>query len=255
MIQQKIIINSEERGVIFNDNFFNVLPLIEANSIDLIISDLPYGMTQNKWDENIDLDKLFKEFIRITKPNSTIVLFGSNPFSAKLIMAGQKFFKYSMVWEKNKSSGHLNAKKMPLKAHEDIHIFSKGKTIYNPQKSIGHKPMNFAINKNRSSNYGVVKPTTNNAGTTERYPNSILKFPVVNNDSKERFHPTQKPIELLRYLIKTFSNENDKIIDVSMGSGSSIISGICEKRYSIGIELDDEYFKQAKKWITSYPYK
>lgn len=241
---------------LFNDECLTALAKIESNSIDLVICDLPYGITQNEWDQMIDLKKLFSEYKRICKDTAPILLFGAMPFSADLVQAGRDIFKYDLVWKKNKSSGHLNAKKRPMRQHESLFVFCKGTPVYFPIKSTGHKPMNYAVNGSKSAernydstNYGNVKPTKNNAGSTERYPTSILDFKVINNDDPKRFHPTQKPIEMLEYLIETYSRAGDTVLDNTMGSGSCGVAAINKQRNFVGIELSKEYFDQASAWI------
>lgn len=240
---------------LINGEAIEEMKKLENASVDLVICDLPYGLTQNQWDSIIPLEELFKEYKRVCKENAAIVLFGAMPFSADLVNAGREMFKYSLVWQKNKSTGHLNAKKRHMRQHEDLLVFCKKMNIYNPQKTQGHKPMNFAINERGSdedkysTNYGAVVPTSSNAGSTERYPSTLLDFPVVNNDDKSRIHPTQKPVLLLENLIKTFSNEGAVVLDNAMGSASTGIACLRLKRNFIGIELDREYFDKACKWV------
>lgn len=230
----------------------SVLPTIESNTVELILSDLPYGITKNGWDSVLPLDELFAEFGRVISERGAIVLFASMPFTASLVVAGGSLFKYSLVWSKNKSTGFFNAKKQPLRAHEDILVFYKKPPVYNPQKTEGHKPMNFAKRTGHGTNYNQAsKVTFSEKGTTSRYPNSILTFPVVNNDSPERVHPTQKPVELLSYLIRTFSNEGDLVLDVTMGSGSTGVAAVKNNREFIGIEKDEKFFNHASNWIAS----
>ena len=242
---------------LLNQDSLEALKTISTNSIDLILCDLPYAITKNDWDSIIPLDGLFKEYKRICKDNAPIILFGAMPFTADLLIAGRDIFRFSLVWRKNKSTGHLNAKIRPMRQHEDILVFCKKSPIYNPQKSTGHKPMNFAVNESRSldgdfsTNYGKVKPTSSNAGSTERFPTSVLDFKIINNDDPSKIHPTQKPIELLEYLIKTFSNEKSIVLDNTMGSGSTGVAAIKTNRKFIGIELNKKFFKHASKWIKS----
>ena len=177
-------------------------------------------------------------------------------------MSNLSNFRYEWIWEKNKSTGHLNAKKMVMKSHENICIFYKKLPTYNPQKTTGHKPFGAVKPKKnierptKLRNYGHVKQSFGNDGTTtDRYPRSIQKFPVINNDNPEKWHPTQKPNKLIEYFIKTYSNENDTVLDNCMGSGSTGIACLKTNRKFIGIELDDEYFKLSKKWIEDTEFK
>lgn len=222
---------------------------IPDNYVDMVLCDLPYGITaNNKWDVVIPFEKLWEQYKRVTKDNAAIVLTAAQPFASQLIMSNLKMFKYDFVWEKNKSTGFLNAKKMPLRKHELILVFYKKLPTYNPQKTKGHKPVN-AYKKNTSdgSNYGVTKTGIKGGGQTDRYPTSILKFPVVNNDSKDKTHPTQKPIDLFSYLIKTYTNEDMIVLDNCIGSGTTAIACKNLDRNFIGIELDQEYCNIARE--------
>ena len=227
-------------------------------TVDMICCDLPYGVTaRNEWDKVIDLPKLWEQYHRITKPNAAILLFASQPFTTQLISSNLKDFRYDLVWEKNKSTGFLNAKVMPMRIHETVLVFYKSKPTYNPQKSQGHKPMNAATRRIQSTNYGLdTKPEIpNEAGTTERYPTSVLKFPVLNNDDPERFHPTQKPLELLEFLIKSYTNEGEIVLDNCAGAASTCMAAINTKRNYIGIEANKEYFDKALARIKSHESK
>lgn len=224
---------------------------IKGGSVDLILCDLPYGTTQNKWDSILPLDLIWKEYWRILKKNGAIVLFGAQPFTSKLILSQEKQFRYSLVWEKNKASGFLNANRMPLRIHEDILVFYKKLPTYHPQKTTGHKPSNrYTKHTSDGSNYGKTKQGLKGGGQTERFPTSILKFPVMNNDDPLKFHPTQKPIPLYEYLIRTFSNEGDTVLDNCMGSGTILHACQNTNRKAIGIEQNPFYFKKAFDWFT-----
>ena len=233
-----------------------VMKTIPDNHIDMVFCDLPYGTTRNKWDVIISFEKLWEQYNRIVKDNGAVVLTSQQPFTSKLIISNIKNFRYEWIWEKNKATGHLNAKKMPMKAHENICIFYKKLPTYNPQKTIGHKPINVVKPKSDipppkvKRNYGHVPNTFGNDGTTtDRYPRTIQRFPVVNNDDPSKWHPTQKPIGLMEYFIKTYSNEGEIVLDNCMGSGSTGVACIKTNRKFIGIELDEEYFKLASNWI------
>lgn len=215
---------------------------IPDKSIDMILCDLPYGTTKNKWDSVIDLESLWGGYRRIIKDNGTIVLFAQTPFDKVLGNSNLKMLKYEWIWEKHMATGHLNAKKMPMKAHENILVFYKKLPIYNPQFTEG-KP--YIVNRgNDSSNYGKQRATTTiNNGF--RYPRDVIKF----KHDKEKLHPTQKPVELLEYLIKTYTNENMLVLDNCMGSGSTGIACLNTNRRFIGIELDENYFQIAQDRI------
>lgn len=227
-----------------------VLPSIPSNSVRQVLADLPFGTTQNKWDVVIDLETMWRELWRVLKPNGSIVLCASQPFTSVLISSQLKYFKTEWVWVKNKGSGHLNAKKMPMKFHETLEVFYRKPPIYNPQMTAGHKNAGHYIgNRKTSSNYGTSKPGRYEGGT-DRHPRNILEIPVINNDGTgedgARVHSTQKPVALGEYMVKTYSNEGDTILDITMGSGSFGVAAIKLNRNFIGIEKDFEIFNTAK---------
>lgn len=212
---------------------------LPAGSIDMVLVDLPYGMTKNKWDVVIPFDSMWTEFNRVIKPNGAVVLFANNPFGATLIASNIKNFRYSLVWEKNKFSDFLNAKRKPMKIHEDIHVFYKKQPVYNPQMVAGtpYERWNTQEAVDKQTNYGAHGQNHNkNAGT--RLPTTVLKFPRVERPE----HPTQKPVPLLEWLIKTYTNEGAIVLDCCMGSGSTGVACKNVGRSFIGIELDDKYY-------------
>lgn len=208
-------------------------------SINLILCDLPYGTTRNNWDEVIPFDKLWTQYNRIIKDNGAILLFSQMPFGANLIMSNPKMFRYEWIWEKENGTGFLNAKKMPLKKHENILVFYKHLPTYNPQMREGFQPYYTVRSNPDSSNYGDYKATPSSSDGT-RYPIDMIKF---NRD--KGLHPTQKPVALLEYLIKTYTNEGDVVLDNCMGSGSTGIACVNTNREFIGMELDEKYFNIA----------
>ena len=219
-----------------------VMKDIPDKSVDMILCDLPYGTTRNKWDTVIDLDLLWSQYERIIKDNGAIVLFAQVPFNIVLGYSNLKLLKYEWIWEKEQGTGHLNAKKMPLKSHENIMVFYKKPPTYNPQMREG-KPYT-CKSGDWSSNYGAqVNVLTVNNG--ERYPITVLKF----NRNKQKLHPTQKPVELLEYLIKTYTNEGELVLDNCMGSGSTGVACVNTGRKFIGIEIDKKYFDISKQRI------
>lgn len=212
---------------------------IPDKSVDLILCDLPYGTTHNKWDTVISFDKLWAQYNRIIKDNGAILLFSQMPFGANLIMSNPKMFRYEWIWEKTQATGHLNAKKMPMKAHENILVFYKHLPTYNPQMRTGFKAYTQKSGR-ASSNYGSqIQVITENNG--ERYPIDIVEF----EKDSDKLHPTQKPVVLLEYLIKTYTNEGDTVLDNCMGSGSTGVACKNTNREFIGMELDEKYFKIA----------
>lgn len=229
----------------------DIMPFIPDNSVDMILCDLPYGITaRNEWDNVIDFDKLWQEYNRIIKNNAVVALTAVQPFASQLIISNLKMFRYEIIWEKNKSTGFLNANKMPLRKHENILIFYKNLPVYNPQKTTGHKPVNsYTKHTSDGNNYGDTKIGISGGGQTDRYPTSILKIDVVNNDSNDKIHPTQKPIELFEYLIKTYTNQDMLVLDNCIGSGTTAVACQNLNRNFIGIEADKNYYELARKRI------
>ena len=233
---------------IFNEDCLTGMNKIPDKSIDMILCDLPYGTTKNKWDNVIDLEKLWEQYNRIIKDNGAIVLFAQSPFDKILACSNLKMFRYEWIWEKTHSTGFLNASKCPLKNHENILIFTKEELhenilvfykklpTYNPIKTKGHRKVSRASHKTncmQSSNYGK-QMHTKDYDSDERYPASILRFK--SDKQNNNLHPTQKPVELLRYLIKTYTNENEIILDNCIGSGSTAVAAYLENRYFIGFD-------------------
>ncbi len=209
---------------------------IPNKSIDMILCDLPYGTTKNTWDKPLDLPLLWKEYQRVIKDNGAIVLFAQSPFDKVLACSNLKLFKYEWIWEKTNATGFLNALKCPLKAHENILVFYKKAPTYNPIKTKGHKKISRVSHKTnclQSSNYGKQMHTKDYC-SDERYPRSVLQFKL--DKQTNNLHPTQKPVELLRYLIKTYTNENDVVLDNCIGSGATAEACYFESRNFIGFD-------------------
>lgn len=225
---------------------------IPDKSIDMILCDLPYGVTKNKSDIIIPFDKLWYQYQRIIKDNGAIVLFAQGQFYVDLVNSNRKMFRYDLVWDKVLRTGFLNAKRMPLRQHEQIAVFYKKLPTYNPIFSVG-KPLHGkgAKYKNKvikNNNYGYFESRDDHRkGSTEKYPTSILEYSKLHPSIS--VHPTQKPVELLEYLIKTYTNKGDLVLDNCMGSGSTVIACINTERNFIGIEIDEKYFEIAKKRI------
>ena len=238
----------KERVYLVNGDCLEVMLNIENESIDLILCDLPYGITKNKWDVVISFEKLWEQYNRIIKKNGAIILFGSQPFTTMLISSNMKYFRYSLVWEKNKFSDFLNAKRKPMKTNEDICIFYKKQPTYNIQYwySTPYERWNTQKAVDKQSNYGSHKENVAKS-EGERLPTTVLKFNRVERPS----HPTQKPTDLLEWLIKSYTNEGETVLDNCMGVGSTGIACKNLKRSFIGIELNDIYFDIANELIHS----
>ena len=239
---------------LFQGDCLEVMPQIPEESIDFICCDLPYGTTSIKWDEVLDFDKMWEQYDRIIKPKGVIVLFGSQPFSAQLICSKLDWFRYELVWNKNKCGSPGLAKKRPMKTHENILVFYKNAGgTYNPQMEVGDpykrkskNPEGYVGRKN-DHGYGM-KPRTEFENKGTRYPKSILN---ISRDfsAQQQVHPTQKPVPLLEWLVKTYSNEGETVLDNCMGSGSTGIACVNTNRNFIGIESDPEYFKICEERI------
>ena len=258
---------------IFCGDCLELMKDIPDGSIDMILCDLPYGTTACKWDTGIPFEPLWEQYNRIIKDNGAIVLFGSQPFTSKLICSNIKNFKYEWIWEKQKASNFMGAKFQPLKYHENICVFSNGTHLYNPQKykvleldeitNMSKSELKSLFESRDYDRYGKVDrrktindPITNkqhignevkrtrNADDGFRFPKSVIK---INKSINKNVHPTQKPVALLEYLIKTYTNEGETVLDNCMGSGSTGVACINTNRNFIGIELDPTYFETAKK--------
>lgn len=220
---------------------------IPDKTIDCIITDLPYGTTQCKWDIIIPFESLWEQYNRIIKDNGAIVLFGTEPFSSHLRLSNLKNYKYDWIWDKVKGTGFLNAKRQPMRNHELISVFYKKQCTYNPQKTYGHKMKKSYRSKDLQTDvYGEMK-NDYTYESTERYPRSIQVFSTDTQNSS--LHPTQKPVALIEYLIKTYTNEGETVLDSCMGSGTCGVACRNLNRKFIGIEMNEKYFDIAKERI------
>jgi site-specific DNA-methyltransferase (adenine-specific) len=221
--------------------------LIPDKSVDMILCDLPYGTTACKWDSIIPFDKLWNQYKRIIKDNGAIVLTASQPFTSELIHSNLKMFKYEWIWEKEQGVNFLLAKKQPMKVHENICVFYKKQCTYNPQFNIG-KPYISGKGTSGDVTGNVIKKQTVNNG--KRYPRSVQRF-----NREVGLHPTQKPVALFEYLIKTYTNEGETVLDNCIGSGTTAIACMNTNRNYIGFEMDTKYFDIAIKRVNNYLHK
>ncbi len=226
-----------EPFLIYNDDCFNVLPAIPDGSIDLVVADLPFGCTKNPFDKQLDLFKLWEQYDRVVKPNGAVILFGQGMFSAELMMSNPKNYRYDLIWKKGERvSGFLNSKKMPLRNHESVHVFYRKLPTYNPIMTEG-KPLH-GVGKasgridETNNNYGeFVRPAVDSRkGCTKKFPKSVLNF----ERPHPPIHPTEKPVELMEWLIKTYTNEYDTVLDNCCGVGSSGVASVLNDRKYIG---------------------
>jgi site-specific DNA-methyltransferase (adenine-specific) len=236
-----------ELNRIYNEDCLEGMKDIPDGSVDMILCDLPYGTTQNKWDSIIPLGELWEQYNRIIKDDGAMVFTGQGLFSANLIKSNEQYFRYALIWEKTKAGGFLNAKRMPLQAHEDMLVFYKKLPTYNPQMIEGKPYTKKSVTNGDGKNYGKfdrVGAININSGT--RYPRSVIK---VSNDNHGSLHPTQKPVALFEYLIKTYTNEGETVLDNCIGSGTTAIACINTNRNYIGFELDKHYCDIANERV------
>lgn len=232
-------------NTIVQGDCLEVMKYLPDNSVDMVLADPPYGTTQCKWDSIIQLDLMWNQLKRVVKPNGAIVLTAQTPFDKVLGVSNLPMLRYEWVWEKTAATGHLNAKKAPMKAHENILVFYSKQPTYNPQKTTGHKPTNSYTKKDNADGdcYGKTI-SVSGGGNTDRYPRSIQVF--ASDKQKSKLHPTQKPVALMEYLIKTYTNENETVLDFTAGSFTTGVACQNTNRQFIGIELDEEYFEIGK---------
>lgn len=233
---------------IYNEDCLEGMKKIPSGAVDFILTDLPYGITDCHWDKKFPFEPMWKEFYRVTKKNAAIALFANGKFLIELAASNLKDYRYKIVVEKHCASGFLNAKKMPLKCHEDILIFYEKLPTFNPQFTQG-KPYD-VFNRSNSENYGKKRSDFRTiCEDGKRFPRDVLKFNFPLTQSIQNFHPTQKPVELLEYLIKTYTNEGELVLDATIGSGSTAVAAINTGRKFIGFETDEKYFEIAQKRI------
>jgi len=216
------------------------MSLLPDNSVDLILCDLPYGITQNKWDTCIPFDRLWEQYLRVIKPNGAVALMSAGAFTAKVILSQERLFKYKWVWEKSKATNFLNAKKQPLRKYEEVVIFYSSQPTYNPQMTRG-EPYDRGVRKDAlTGSYGDFKPVRIKSGNGDRYPSDVLYFKTAETEG-EVLHPTQKPVALCEYMIRTYTVENEVVLDCCMGAGTTGAACARTKRRFTGFEIDSEY--------------
>jgi site-specific DNA-methyltransferase (adenine-specific)/modification methylase len=225
-------------GSLFEGDCLEILPRFPADSVDMVLCDLPYGTTENRWDSVIPLDPLWEEYERVVREDGAIVLTAQHLFTARLITSNEKLFKYKIVWMKSKATNFLNAKKQPLRKHEDVCVFYRRHPTYNPQMRSGD-PYDKGIRKDQlTGSYGEFNPV-NVKSDGERYPVDVVYFKTAESEGPV-WHPTQKPVALGRYLVRTFTNPGDLVLDNAFGSGSFLVAAASEGREYVGIELNED---------------
>lgn len=225
---------------------------IGTGTVDMVLADLPYGTTMCKWDSIIPFEPMWEQIERITTDTAAILLFAAAPFDKVLACSNLKLFRHEWIWEKPSATGFFNAKKMPLKAHENVLVFYKSLPTYNPQKTTGHERKTAKRKHKQSECYGK-EFGTSSYDSTERYPRSVIKYSSDKRHSN--LHPTQKPVSLCEYLISTYTNKGDMVLDFCMGSGTTGVAAKNLQRDFIGIEQDDSYFAISEDRITNTSYQ
>ena len=230
---------------LYNGDCLDLMKYIPNDTVDLILCDLPYGTTRNKWDSALPLERLWQEYKRISR--GAIVLTAQSPFDKVLGASNLPMLRYEWIWEKTHPTGYLNAKRAPMKSHENILVFYARQPTYNPIKTSGHKRKTATKRKDETPNYGRQNFTSLPYDSTERYPRSVVTF--ASDKQRSSLHPTQKPVALMEYLINTYTNEGDTVLDNCMGSGTTGVACANTGRRFIGMEMDDVYFNIASKRI------
>lgn len=237
-------------GEVYQGDCLEVMKDIDDGSIDIILCDLPYGTTQNKWDSIIPLDELWNQYKRICR--GAVILTASQPFTSRLIVSNIEYFKYCWVWDKvNRPTGHLNSKKQPLKITEDVAIFYNRQPIYNPQFTQG-KPYTATSSGRKSSNYGDQENNIKTVNNGNYYPRNLISIKADERGSSGRIHPTQKPVALFEYLIRTYTNEGDLVLDNTAGSCTTAIAAINTNRRWICIEQEEKYVSIGRERIAKH---
>ena len=246
MIEQTI-----HKQKMINADTFDGMKTIQDGTVDMILADLPYGNTNCTWDKIIDLDLMWREYLRVAKPNAAIVLTATQPFATDLINSQRNLFRYDLVWQKTKSVGFLQANKMPLRNHETVLVFYRKLPTYNPQKSFGHTLYKKCGFRTPGNVYRPLREKFHQSSNTDgsRFPSSILKFGF-DFASNDRMHPTQKPIELFKWLIRTYTNEGETVLDNTSGSGTTAVAAKETGRKSVCIEQDENYHQSALLRLT-----
>ena len=234
---------------IFNEDCLTGMARLPDGCVDMILCDLPYGTTQNKWDAVISFELLWEQYRRVVKKDGAIVLFAGQPFTSQLICSNRAMYRYNWVWRKTTATGFLNAKKQPLRNHEDICVFYRQQPAYNPQKTTGHaRKVSTAAHKRNCAMTGNYREhNLTSYDSTERYPKTVLEFKT--DKQHAALHPTQKPVALCEYLVRTYTSEGDLVLDSCMGSGTTAVACIRTGRQFVGFEKDKQYYDIAASRI------
>lgn len=231
---------------ILTGDCLQILPKLPTASVDLVLSDLPYGQTRNVWDRIIPIEPMWREVRRVAKPAAAVVFMAAQPFASRLVCGNTDDFRYDLIWRKNKPTGFLNAKRQPLRAHEHLLVFYRLPPFYNPQKTQGHEPGHKTQRAKKSTNYGAYESTFY-GGNTDRYPTSVLSIPVINNDDPTKEHPTQKPQLLMEWVIASYTKPGQIVLDIAAGSGTTGLAARALNRSALLIELNPAYVELSRR--------
>ena len=230
------------------------LRAVADGSVAMVFADLPYGRTQNEWDKLVPMENLWRELYRVCRRDAAMVFTAMQPFTSLLVCSNPSAFRYEMIWQKNKVRGFLNAKRQPLRVHENVLVFYREQPRYNPQMTTGHKPVHsYTKHTSDGTNYGATKRGVSGGGSTERYPTSILPVAVVNNDDPIRMQPTQKPEALVAWYVQTYTRPRDLVLDPTAGSGTTLVAAKRLGRRFIGFETDGGMVAKARTRLAEMP--
>lgn len=245
---------SRDVDVVEHGDCLRLMEKIEDRSVALVLCDLPYGLTRNAWDQPIPMTRLWDHYRRIVRPDGVIALTAYGMFGARLQIAGEDLYRYTAIWKKNKPTGHLNARRQPLRIHESIHVFYDRRPVYQPQFTTGHKPRHSSSSKHGvakgsvGTNYSHYKRVNDElGGSTSRYPTDVIEIPIVNNDSPKKKHPTEKPVELGEWFVKTYTQPGDLVVDNACGSGAFLVAAAKNGRRYWGCDLQKRFVNVARK--------
>ena len=240
-------------GSVHNSDCLDGLVLLPSASVDLVFADLPYGRTQQSWDKLVPIGPLWEQLNRVCKPSAPMVFTAVQPFTSLLVCSNLKHFRYEIIWRKNKSTGFLNAKKQPLRAHENVLVFYRKQPRYEPQMTDGHEPGHAVKDRlSKTALYGAMPVPRSWGGSTKRYPTTVLEIPVVNGDAADRIHANQKPVSLPAWFIRTYTQPGDLVLDPTAGSGSTALAAKALERRFVGFESDEEMCNVANERIGSW---
>lgn len=238
--------------LIRNEDCLSGLSRVDSRSVDFVFADLPYGRTQNDWDKLVPIADLWRELRRVCKPTTALVFTAIQPFTSLLVCSNLPWFRYEAIWRKSKPSGYLNAKKQPMRVHENVLVFYGQQPTYTPQMTHGHEPVHGFTKRvsNDSANYGATNQAVTGGGETRRYPVSVLEIPSIGNSSPIRIHPTQKPEALPAWFIASYTKPGDLVLDPTAGSGSTGCAAVRSGRRFLGFETDAEMASLANAELT-----